>query len=993
MALNQLLVPIDFTGGLDNKADEKLVLPSKFTTLENAVFDGSNTISKGGGYSAVALTAMDSGATAVAGTARSLATRGDELLIEANGKLHAVLDATAGGQVPRTTNFVRTSVAIGDVISSERDQTEVDGAYGSGTFRLSCWAWVENGTSLYCTVVNESTGAVIVQRRLSTSANRPRVVWDSGASKFFIYYITTGGNLVCDAITGSTPGAATVTTTIYTDAQGGANSKLDAVYCAADTATYLAYRLAAGGFKIVRLTTGTTAAANRSVAAYTPSAIAVECFTGTAVVAVGLVNSAGTAVDAYTFPFSLAAEASGSIMAAGAAYRVTIFPEVSGGGGLMRVFWEEGGVTAGPTRLIRRATINDSASVTSAAEDVRRSVAIASKPFLFNSEIYIGATLMSTVQPTVFALNTEGSLSTNTQKGVVARFLVGTAGHYRGTWDGHAHVPAVLSAVKEASSFTLPVLRRGELRTVNGSDVTPSGLARADLYFTQASRPLQNQELENLAVFGGGCPMVYDGQNVSELGHHSYPDPIDFAAVGVAGGALTAGTYGVALVWETTDATGRRTQSAPAIAESVVLAANDKLQVTCPTDRLTRHDSLQGMTRLVVYRTEENGSIYYRDTPASGSDINDYTVDSIVLTFNTASATLISNEVLYTTGSILENQPFPAYRVSCMHQGRFFMGGLEDPYRVRYTEELRPGYAPATHEVYELTVPSSGGPVTGLASLDDKLVVFCTRRTWFFFGQGPNRLGLQDAYSLAQIAVEDLGCRVDGARTVCATPDGVWFRSDQGFRFLTRGMSLARYPDGKFLGAEVDSSVDGCVSAIRFPAKQQVWFYTGSIVLVFDYQWGQWSKLTNHTCIDAAVWRSTHAHVSSGATLFAAGGTTHNGTAINIKAESAWIKLAGVQGFQRAYEASVLGQTIAATTFKIEVGYNYESTYTTPATLAVTAGVLQVRHQFAVQKCEAIRFRISENNALGNAGFSLTNLSILLGVKRGGMKLASGKTV
>src|SRR5687767_12514542 len=103
MALQKQVVGIDFTGGLDKKTDPYLLRPGKLTTMENAIFDSANTISKSGGYAATPVTAFDGSSIA---TGRHLAKRGAEILIETDdGALHSVASAN---HVRRTNNFFRT---------------------------------------------------------------------------------------------------------------------------------------------------------------------------------------------------------------------------------------------------------------------------------------------------------------------------------------------------------------------------------------------------------------------------------------------------------------------------------------------------------------------------------------------------------------------------------------------------------------------------------------------------------------------------------------------------------------------------------------------------------------------------------------------------------------------------------------------------------------------------------------------------------------------
>ena len=86
MALEKALVPIDLSGSIDTKTDQKLVLPSNLVELENGVFTRGSTITKRYGYDALGTEVLDGTALP---TGEALTSLEDELLVFGSNKLYS----------------------------------------------------------------------------------------------------------------------------------------------------------------------------------------------------------------------------------------------------------------------------------------------------------------------------------------------------------------------------------------------------------------------------------------------------------------------------------------------------------------------------------------------------------------------------------------------------------------------------------------------------------------------------------------------------------------------------------------------------------------------------------------------------------------------------------------------------------------------------------------------------------------------------------------
>lgn len=1011
MALQKQTVGIDFTQGLDKHADDRLA--TKLVTLDNGVFDDRNTIQKAGGYTAVTVT--NRVGSAIAATVRSLSTRNNELLIEDNDTLHSVITGGTGGLAAgtfqRESNVYRCSAEVQNLVEGFGDVFLIDFADAGASAKTSCWAWVNgSGASaglLNYALVSEATGGVVFAGTCATVGvvEALKVVWDSTNSVFRLFTVESSQELAHYNVNPALPGDAPVRTQIFADAAttAGLGPVLDAVF--SGSSTYLVYKLITTGyFRVAKLSATTVSNYQNSTRAIT--AASVNLFGSGEVGVATTFNSAVPGLDeVYAWSFtgdlvsttgSVAIETANS----NAPGRITVYPNTTST--KMNVLWQDTSATAMSVRL-RTAVVTSVPAVDTAAVTLIRGMGIASKMFRQNSKHFFLANLQNDLQSTLYVVGFEGSAvsSASASTGVIARVLPSKAGRYTSagtlSWSALYHLPNVVAHYSESEAFVVPVLSRSELLLVNGSDVSKSLGTRCTLRFGRTVRPLQSLEIEDWTLFAGASSFLYDGLSYYEAGFHAAPDSATFslAVSNGSGSKSNNAAYGVALVWEFTDASGRTWQSEPVYETVNTGASDDTITVTAATDKLTRRRLMAaaGQTPvvseiLVAYCTEGDGSIYYREATAT----NDPTANTVSISLETADSTLINNPVLYTTGGVVVNNPLPGCRLLCHHQNRVFFAGGEDPYAIHFSSELRSGKGlEFSEEVDPLRVPDRGGVVTALASMDDKLVVFCERCIWVYSGSGPSRTGLNDTFSEPFLAVPDLGCKMASPDSVVLTPHGLWFRSDVGLRLLTRQLQIAA-GEGVLAGAEVDSLVDGCVAAFPVPGKNLVRFYTGTVVLVFDYQHGQWSRLTNHACVAARLWQNNPVHITSAAVLYQAGGSTHAGTAIALTVETGWLHFGGIQGYQRIYELLILGQFQATSTLTVRTAHDYQD-YSEPAVDISTGSIasatvpVQVRYRPRTQKCQAMRVKISESGGTG-AGFGLTNLSATVGVKQGAAKLA-----
>ncbi len=126
-----------------------------------------------------------------------------------------------------------------------------------------------------------------------------------------------------------------------------------------------------------------------------------------------------------------------------------------------------------------------------------------------------------------------------------------------------------------------------------------------------------------------------------------------------------------------------------------------------------------------------------------------------------------------------------------------------------------------------------------------------------------------------------------------------------------------------------------------------------------------------------------------------------DGEWVTLALETAWMKWAGLQGYQRIRRISLLGERYTGHDITLATGHDYEASFSTPMLWSSSATddllTSQIHLHVEKQKCESIRVRIadappSDSGTVGTGrGLSLSGLAFEVGVKRGTYRVAEGQ--
>lgn len=324
---------------------------------------------------------------------------------------------------------------------------------------------------------------------------------------------------------------------------------------------------------------------------------------------------------------------------------------------------------------------------------------------------------------------------------------------------------------------------------------------------------------------------------------------------------------------------------------------------------------------------------------------------------------------------------------------------------------LTRGYAPEFPSSLRVILPNEGGEAVALAALDDKIIVFKERQIYAIFGSPGDNTGANATLQRPRLISGDVGCI--SKTSVVEGPYGIVFLAPRGFHMLSRGLEVS------YIGNDIERTFiprDNVItSGTLIPDRKQVrWTYNEATLesdtakaVVWSYEPDvmAFSTFDSVSAVSAATRRGQWIRVTQGGQVLV-DQTSYSGLDDHsMRVTTAWIKTAGLQGFARVYTALFFFKWFTGY-IKIEVGYDHDPDWIdtvqwTNGELASLAEPNNGRVQLMVyptrQKCEAIRFRISEVNPGGQnppprgAGHEFVGLSLEVGRKASNFRKGLGE--
>jgi len=989
MALNKTKIDVVLNKGIDNKKDSKTTLTADLLALENRVFTKSGVLNKRNGFNV--LSNQDCNDAVITNMEALSLFNNKELTLFANSKLYSY--STPIDRWVQKDSVLSASIKLQDVVNNSDGHSDYDFCSANG---VSLIVWKNDTTGyLEYSVQDDASGSFFIQNaELTQTGDSPRCI-ALGNSLFVFYGDSTALKFL--SISAASPCAAAATGTITTTYENlhtdhifditsiGFNGFI--FYKGATANTVQELEINTGGLVINDNTVTATVIDCLTVGTYTASdakdylhlaykqttsLVKAAIYTRTMVV-----QSAIQTIDATS---------STDIQ------RITLGKQDSTDS--VRIFYQTNGSSPEDT-LIRSNTLS-LAGTAGTASVFLRSVGIASKAFNTGSILLLNVLHESPLQATVFTVNED--------KEVVTVLSRGNAGTHAAMWTP----PSVYQLT--TGEYAFPVSIKGRIRSENSTLFSLLGISVSKLDFT-GPNVYNSTTLNNNLFAVGGLLNNYDGQQVTEQGFHLFPEGVAQSGTATSGGFISDGVYQYSAVYRWVDNKGNVHQSAPSVPITYTAAGGTSLQtisINVPTLRITQKTGVRGEATVELYRTEAAGTIFYKVTSVSSPTNNNTTTDTVTIVDTLADASIISNEILYTTGGILDNIAAPACDITVSHKNRLFIAGLQNKNEIRYSKITRVGEGVAFNEALSIIVDPVGGDITALASMDSNLLILKRDNVYRVAGDGPSDTGSGGSFTEPELISTDVGC-VDTNSVVLGSV-GLFFKSSKGIYLIDRSLTSV------YIGSQVeDFNGESITSAKILDDVNEVRFATSSgNILVYNYFFKQWSVFTGNNMIDTEIFNNAYTGISlEGNFLQENTGFKDNDAFVNSKISTGWIKVSGLQGYQRAYRLAVLGEFKSKHQLKVTIYNDYSSivmqehvfdvnsilsadtgfygddTYgTTDPYGQEDNGVYQFTLHLKRQKCQALRVVIedvydnSDNDGTGE-GANITGLTVEVGTKRG----------
>jgi hypothetical protein len=1046
MGLDKQIIPISFGTGQDTKTDPKQVELGTLIELQNGIFPSLKRLEKRDGYGPFMRN--------IEGTSQSISkavagmTFKNELCLFTGERLYSY--SKASDRWSDKGQAVSCSVSVTPVNRNTYGQTAADSClHPSGVF---AYAWEDTRGGIRYSIIDQRTGHSIVSDELLTSiGTKPRCV-ALGVYVLLFYLDEAANRIIYHAISINSP---SVLGPLVEFALNLSNNNAYDV-CVNSERVFVTWDTTEVGNAVAirYINSFLTVSAVVLLGAQVAERITVTSDATNQNVWIAYRN--GSTVRAACFDYSLNSVRAFTTLETGVVDVENI--TASAQNQTVTVFYELPAALKS-NHFVRVTTCPQVGAIGTPAT-MLRSVGLGSKSFIYEGAIYLAVVHDSALQPTYFIVNATGF--------IVAKIASNLAG---GLVTSRS-LPQVYGT-GTATRFGFAYLIRDTLTTINGAVFTQTGVQAATVNFNTSNTYLRAEIASNQHI-AGGIVNMYDGANLVEHGFNLFPEGLTVTPA-TTGGGLNAGTRLYYAVYTWTDNQGQIHRSAPSIPIQAVNTVGTTLNITCdltagsptatgiastagvfigmifsdgttsgrviaftsstitidqnflttapgvviastttssntlslPTLRLTAKNNARSPVTIVVYRTQDLGQTPYQVSSISSPIFNDPSVDTVSFVDTTSDSVIIGNPILYTFGGEIENISLPATSVLIPYKNRMIALPSESDTSFWYSKESPPGVPIEFNDGFVQNVVQQGGGLTGGAELDDKLILFKRQNILATAFAGPLNTGAQNDVAQPELIPTDSGC--DNPRSIVLTPVGLMFQSLKGIYLLDRSLSVS------YVGAAVEKYNDQKITSAILVSNTNLVIFTleNGLALTYDYLIKQWGEFSNIAAVDAVLFERKHTFFTrfGVANQETPGLNTDNGALVPLKLTTAWISLAGLQGFQRIYHVLLLGEYKSPHTLRVQVAYDFNPTVVQDELIDATAvcatpnygddaeygdttpyggefPLYQWRINFIRQKCQSIRLTIQDVQSTNiGEGFNISGMTLTAGLKKGTNKL------
>lgn len=981
MALQKQLIPLNFAVGMDTKPDVKQLGTDNLYNIENAVFTTMNSFQKRNGYTSLTNELLD-------GTRytnpKSASFYNSEIQLFTDRLLHTY--SSTAQKWTTKGNVSNTKVSSYPILRNNYAQTEIQCAIVEN---IACYYWKDSKGGTRCSVIDRETNtSFLYDVEISATGTNPKL--EALDNLFFLFYVD-GVELKYKTINSANASSVGLEQILIDTLQASKMYDVKSI----NRRIFIAYdsTLSGGSVSLFTLESDGTTSSELSAAGES----AENCINlnkdAQSRVLISYANSTEVKFFNYTYFLSASPITPTVIETIADCTNISVIQKNS----TTYQFAYEISSSPSSNYYIKKNTLT-TAAVVGTPSIVSRSIGLASEQFIYNNTIYFLTVHDSQLQATYFLMSEDGLIISKISPGLGGDVI--PAGS----------IPKVRTL--DNINFLIPSQIKGTGVTQQNPLITYYllGVNSSNFLFEPAQN-YQNTILGKNLYTTGGVLLNYDGYTITEDNFHLGPENAALQSSSNSGGSISNGTRQYIFVYMWTDNRGQINRSTPSIPFTYVNSGgsgNQSNVLRVPTLRLT------SKTDVIIegYRTENNGTTFYKFTPTTGPNYNSKTVDFIDITDTISDSTLLGNEILYTTGGILDNVAAPVGTAIATYGNRIIIMGLEDGNRFAYSKIREEGKPTEFSDALNGFVDDDNGTIIGGIQIDNNFLFFKPSSIYAISGQGPNNAGGSNDFGQPQKIVSDVG--LESPDSLVVTDVGVMFKSKKGIYLIDRGLSVSYigYPVERFNNEKI-------TSAVLVPLTNQVRFTTAKdTTLVYDYFVKRWCIFTNHGALDAYNNINTYSYLNTNTGriwIETPGQFRDNGEPILLTFESGWISFTGLQGFARVYKMMVLGDFKSDHKLRISAAYDFtqayihdrvidsseivsnatygsDPTYGSSSPYGGGENQYQFRFDFKRQKCESIRLKFEElQNMVQGEGLSLSGITFEVAGKFGMYKANQSK--
>lgn len=975
MAVSKQNISISFSKGLDTKTDPNQVLVGDLVSLQNCIFNTGKEFAKRNGYQKLA-SLPSSGALACS-------TFKSELIGFNSANIYSYSPALQE-EINKGT-LVGVELNTTTVYRSANAQKVQDSAYNSAGLYL--YVWIDSINGAQYMVVSSATGNQIISATsLVSTAVFPRA-WSIGNYLVVTYVDTSSYHLryITIPVNSLVPSSPNDLSTVV----NSSNPNYDGILF--NNNLYFSFNGSDLGNAI--RTTYLDSQLNQHNTVVQSGESASSCITmfGDAInnqLYIAYAN--GTQVKYFVLNSSIQSVLPPTVADSSETAVLNIVGyAASGTANLYYQIQNTYSYSTTRSDYIKTVSVTSSGNVGSVSVFLR-SVGIISKTFAYNSMFYFWVAYNGSLQPTYFLVNQLGS--------IIAKAAYTNGGGYT--------AQASITTVNQLSNtqFQFAYLFKDLLETQSGQVYTQTGVNSLTFNFNTQNL-YQTTEAGNNLNITGGYLYAYDGYGPIEHNFHVFPEDMNYSATSGTTG-IFANTYGYSATYEWVDNQGNTFRSVPSEPLLVVVTGpTSGISINIPTLRLTAKQNTRSPVNIVLYRTAPSfaTNVYYRVSSILSPTLNNTSIDSVQITDTANDGEIIGNQLLYTTGGVIEDTGAPAAIGTTLYKNRVFLITAEDRNTLWYSKQTLESTPVEMNDSFTLYIDPRFGVMTAISVMDDKLIIFKANAIFYFTGEGPDNTGANNDFSEPVFITSIVGC--SNPNSIVLTQNGLMFQSNKGIWLLDRGLNVS------YIGAPVQAYNSATItSANIIPSTTQVRFTLNTgICLVYDYFYNIWGTFTNHYAAGGVIFNSLFTYLSTGGVFLQEnpGVYTDNGEPFYISLQTGWLSLSGLQGYQRAYKLYLLGNFISPHILNVSVAYDFNSAITQNAVIQPTslanlnygndpfygstqyyggnASREQYRVNFVKQKCQSIQITLTEGtdttNPVYGASFTLSAMGLVVGTK------------